>query len=94
MAELDLATSELPNDAELMANIALVQLRQGKFDEAVQIFRRPPKLDPLESRPSFELALPILPDSMRRFTDAEQSVNRAIALDPKRGWTSIPEKLR
>lgn len=83
MAELNMAFSELHNDADLMANIALVEWRQGKFDEAEENFRKAAESDPLNAdlhswRSQFFRF-------MRRFADAEQSINRAIALDPKRG---------
>lgn len=83
MAELELASAELHNDADLMANIALVQWRQGKFDEAGANFQKAAESDPLN--PDLHSWRSQFFRFMRRFADAEQSVNRAIALDPKRG---------
>jgi tetratricopeptide (TPR) repeat protein len=83
MTELDRATSELHNDADLVTNIALVEWRQGKFDEADENFRKAVDLDPLN--PSVHSWRSQFFRFRRMFADAEQSINRAIALDPKRG---------
>jgi tetratricopeptide (TPR) repeat protein len=83
MTELDRATSELHNDADLVTNIALVQWRQGKFDEADENFRKATDLDPLN--PAVHSWRSQFFRFRRMFPDAERSINRAIALDPKRG---------
>ncbi len=82
MSELTQATSELHNDADLLASIALVQFRQGKFDEADDSFRKAVELDPLNS--AVHASRSEFYRFRRMFNEAEQSVNRAITLDPKR----------
>ncbi len=82
MSELNLANSELHNDADLVTNIALVQWRQGKFDEAGENFRKAAELDPLN--PVLHSFRSQFFRFMRNFPEAERSINRAIALDPKR----------
>ncbi len=83
MTELNRATSELHNDADLVTNIALVQWRQGKFEEADENFRKAADLDPMN--PIVHSWRSQFFRFRRMFPEAEQSVNRAIALDPKRG---------
>ncbi len=82
MTELNRAASELHNDADLVTNVALVQWRQGKFDEAEENLRKATDLDPLN--PALHSWRSQFFRFMRRFPEAQQSVNRAIALDPKR----------
>jgi len=82
MAELSQASSELHNDADLVTNIALVQWRQGKFDESDENFQKATELDPLN--PALYSWRSQFFRFRRMYVDAEQSVDRAIALDPKR----------
>ena len=80
MTELNRAYSELRGDAELLTNIAVVQLRQGRFQEADDNFRKATDLDPLNP---VIYALHSRVFAFRRmYADAEQSIDRAIALDP------------
>jgi serine/threonine protein kinase/tetratricopeptide (TPR) repeat protein len=90
MTELNLAFSELPSDAELVTNIALVQWRQGRFAEATENFRKATELDPLN--PAIHSWRSEFFRFRRMFSEAEQSVDRAIALDPKRPYSYL-EKL-
>lgn len=83
MSALNRASSELHNDADLVTNIALVQWRQGKFEEADENLRKAADLDPLN--PALHSWRSQFFRFMRKYPEAEQSVDRAIALDPKRG---------
>jgi tetratricopeptide (TPR) repeat protein len=79
--EFDRAFSELKGDAGLLTSIALVQWRQGRLDEAADNYSRAAELDPLNaavhaSRANFLIF-------RLQFNEAEQSINRAIALEPK-----------
>jgi tetratricopeptide (TPR) repeat protein len=82
LTELSRATSELRNDADLIANIAFVQFRQGKFAEASENFQKAVEFDPLN--PTVHASRSEFFRFSRMYEEAEQSVNRAIALDPKR----------
>ena len=82
MNEFNLAYSELRGDADLVYNIAIVQLRQGRLDEADENFRKATDLDPLNS--ALHTVRSQLFSFKRMFVEAEQSIDRAIALDPKR----------
>lgn len=82
LTELNRAVSELHNDADLIGNIAFVQFRQGKFDEASENYRKAAELDPLN--PAVHRSRSELFRFKRMFAEAEQSIDRAIALDPQR----------
>ncbi len=75
------AASELRSDAELLSNIAMVQWRKGMISEPNDNFTKASELDPLNSavhsrRSGFFM-------HMRMFAESEESINRAIALDPE-----------
>jgi|GEM_PF-7044578 len=90
MTELNLAFSELHSDADLVANIAFVHFRQGRFDEADESFSKAAELDPLN--PAIHAWRSQFFRFRRMFSEAEQSVDRAISLDPKRPYYYL-EKL-
>ncbi len=82
LIELNRATLELHNDADLVANIAFVQFRQGKFEEASANFEKAVEFDPLN--PAVYASRSEFFRFNRMYAEAEQSINRAIALDPRR----------
>jgi serine/threonine protein kinase/tetratricopeptide (TPR) repeat protein len=82
LTELNQATSELRNDADLIANIAFAQFRQGRFEEALANFAKAVELDPLN--PTVHASRSEFLRFNRMYAEAEESIDRAIALDPKR----------
>jgi serine/threonine protein kinase/tetratricopeptide (TPR) repeat protein len=82
LAELNRAYSELHGDADLVINIALVQFRQGKFDEADENFRKATDLDPLN--PSVYMWHCDFYRFMRKYAEARECIDRALALDSSR----------
>lgn len=82
LTELNRAYSELQGDADLVVNIALVQFRQGRFDEADENFRKAAELDPLN--PVVHWWRCDFFRFERKFEEANQSIDRAISLDPSR----------
>jgi tetratricopeptide (TPR) repeat protein len=82
LEEFNLAKTELHNDADLLSDIALVQMRQGDFDEALENYSKAAEVDPLN--PSIHADRSLCLSFVRQFQEAEQSINRAIALDPSR----------
>jgi len=76
-----MAESELYNDPELLHVISIVQIQQGKFKEALENRSKAAELDPLNARRHAAHAAVL--QSLRRFTEAEESINRAIALEPE-----------
>ncbi|MEE9554053.1 MAG: protein kinase [candidate division Zixibacteria bacterium] len=76
-----MAKSELHNDPELLHSISSAQARQGKFEEALKNRKKAAELDPLNARRHAAIASVLR--SLRRFNEAEQTINRAIALEPE-----------
>lgn len=81
LAELNRAVSELHGDAEVLSNIALVQWRKGMINEPDENFKKACELDPLN--PSVHAMQSGFFSYRRMYAEAEKSINRAIALDPK-----------
>ncbi|MDH3890465.1 MAG: tetratricopeptide repeat-containing serine/threonine-protein kinase [candidate division Zixibacteria bacterium] len=75
------AKSELYNDPELLNAISNVQIEQNYLEEALVNRSKAADLDPLNPRRHSNLARVLR--SLRRFSEAEQSINRAIALNPE-----------
>jgi len=80
--QFQLARSEMHNDADLLGEIGLVQMRQGRFEESKENNERAAELDPLN--PVVHANLANCLRFTRSFDEAEKAVDRAIALDPSR----------
>ncbi len=80
MREFEIAKAELPNDPEILSSIAFVQMRQGRFAEALGNYRRSAELNPLEARMHADLANCLM--FTRSFDEMETAIDRAIALEP------------
>jgi serine/threonine protein kinase/tetratricopeptide (TPR) repeat protein len=80
LEEFNKAGSDTHNNADLLAAIALVQMRQGIFYESVKNLRRAADLDPLNPQMHYSLAECLW--ITQSFTDAITSFDRAIALEP------------
>jgi len=78
--EFAAAQSEIHSDADLIAAIAYVHLRQGLFLEAQAGFRKAVELDPLNAFNHFMLANCL--SFTRDFEEALAVAERAISLDP------------
>jgi Tfp pilus assembly protein PilF len=81
LASLDLAVSELSGDVEVLTSIAMVQWRKGMIAEPEENFRKACELDPLNS--GVHARLSGFLGYLRMYSEAEQSINRAIGLEPK-----------
>lgn len=79
--EFNKAETEINNDPDLLDAIALVQMRQGHFQESAQKFIKAAELDPLNPSRHRSVALPLR--FMRSFDESDNALDRAIALDPK-----------
>jgi non-specific serine/threonine protein kinase len=80
LEEFNRARSEMHNNSDLLAAMALVQMRQGNFHEGAENFRRAADLDPLNPFKHYSLA-----ECLRfthSFNEAGMSFDRAIALEP------------
>ena len=80
LQEYSRAKSEMHNNSDLLNKIAYVYLRQGRFEESKELLQKAVELDPLNSELHLELTQPLR--FLRDFKQAEQSINRAIALEP------------
>jgi serine/threonine-protein kinase len=75
-----IASKGQPNDAELADVMGLVLRRQGRWHEAVASLERASSLDPRSGFVLTDLGEAYL--MMRRYTEAEQALDRAAALGP------------
>ncbi len=80
MREFDAARSEEPANAELLWAIGSVQRRQGRFEEALESFRRAADLDPRNHLFVFETGGTL--NMLRRIDEALVYVDQAVALAP------------
>jgi eukaryotic-like serine/threonine-protein kinase len=80
LAEFSIAGRSLPNDADLMEAIGLVQRRQGKWQEALASLKRAVELDPRSYGKLIDLAETT--SLVRDYPRAEQLADRAIVLAP------------
>ena len=84
LEEFNMAKSELHNDADLLVDIALVLMRQGKFLEAQEHYRNAINLDPLNALKYMRLSKCLM--YTNSWDEAELAINRAVALRPKNHW--------
>ena len=84
LEEFNMAKSELHNDADLLVDIALVLMRQGKFLEAQEHYRNAINLDPLNALKYMRLSNCLM--FTNSWDEAELAINRAVALRPKNHW--------
>jgi tetratricopeptide (TPR) repeat protein len=77
---LRIAKTGLPNDPEALELQALMDRRQGRFQEAVTGLKAALELDPRNPQPNSDLAVTLL--GLRQFRDAGQAYDRLIKLVP------------
>jgi tetratricopeptide (TPR) repeat protein len=80
LEEFAIARKSQPNNRDVLTYIGLVQIRQGKFEEALANIKRATELDPLSNRLSGELGGTF--ELMRNYPEAMRYYNRAISLAP------------
>ena len=79
--ELMTAHRLIPNSAEIVQLLALLERRLGRFEEAVTLQRRALQLSPRDASLMIQLAGSYR--AMRRFDEAERIINQALALQPQ-----------
>jgi serine/threonine protein kinase/cytochrome c-type biogenesis protein CcmH/NrfG len=79
-AELDLARSTLPNNAEIYWLIASIDRRQARWSEAIRTFERGRELDPRNV--SIVLETAFTHSGLRRFAESRQLLERALSVSP------------
>jgi TolB-like protein/Tfp pilus assembly protein PilF/predicted Ser/Thr protein kinase len=78
LAEFAIAQKALPNDAASTAAVAVIQRRQGKWDESIANFEKAMQLDPLNSNELMSLAETYM--ITHRWDDALRAYDRIIYL--------------
>lgn len=80
LGHFTIALKSQPNNADVYAAVALVQKRQGKWEESIKNYKRATTIDPLSPIKALEAGRTHL--YMRNYTEAEKQIGRAIALNP------------
>src|SRR5262249_28309553 len=80
LAEFTIAQRRLPNNADVVEAIGLIQRRQGKWQDAVASLKRAAELDPLSYANLIELGETY--NLIRDYPQAERVIDRAITLAP------------
>jgi len=86
-AELELARRTLPNDATVYFETALVDVRQGRWTEALRSFERAIEPDPRNVK--YLTTIAEICSNMRRYGEADRLGRRALALSPHDTWLRI-----
>jgi TolB-like protein/Tfp pilus assembly protein PilF len=80
LAELELARQTLPNDARVFLWKALIERRQGRWEEAIQNLERGSELDP---RNVFTLGQTAQSyQALRRYAEEKATCDRLLAIEP------------
>jgi TolB-like protein/DNA-binding winged helix-turn-helix (wHTH) protein len=85
LAELELARRSLPNDPQILYLGALIQRRQGRWEESIQDFQRALELDPRNLVMLQQLALSY--HDLSRYADEKSVLDRALAIEPNDATT-------
>lgn len=91
LEEFAIAQERQPNNSRLIAAVAWVQRRQGKWDEAIANFRKVIKLDPRDAWINSELASTLV--SVRQYAEADEFFDRAIDIAPDLRWTYFQKSM-
>jgi eukaryotic-like serine/threonine-protein kinase len=78
--ELEIAHQGLPNQADVMIDLAAAHRRLGGFEKSIDIFREAHALEPQNAAPSFEIGVSLT--YLRRFEEGEASFRQSMALAP------------
>ena len=81
LAEFEQAQRDLPNDSAVLGAIAFIHRRQGKWNEALEGLEQAEVLDPRNSLWFCERGNTFA--QLRRYTQAEEEYDRAMAVDPQ-----------
>ena len=80
LAELTVAHERAPNDGNILLAIGLVQRRQGKLDESIEVQHQSAKLDPLNEDIWVNLGRSYR--GIRKFDEARSMFDRALTIAP------------
>jgi TolB-like protein/class 3 adenylate cyclase/Tfp pilus assembly protein PilF len=79
--EFAIAQKGLPNDSEVLLSVGAIQRRRGKWAESTANLEKAASLDPKSSWPLQNLAFNY--EMTRDYAKANETVDRALAIDPK-----------
>ena len=92
LREFEIAQRGLPNESEVYLAIGAIQRRQGKWVESTANLQKAASLNPKDTWPLQNLAFNY--QMLRDFRKANQTVDHALALDPKAfGLLEVKSKL-
>lgn len=77
------AEKKLPSNSEVLARIAAIWRRQGKFEAAAERFKKAFELDPQAADLAWEIGVTL--EALGMYADAEVYYNRSISLLPDQG---------
>jgi serine/threonine-protein kinase len=83
LVALEEARKRLPNDGTILAEIAYIWRRQGKWEDAAEQLRKALKLDPKGEPKARELGLTL--SALGRYSEAEPYFDLSISLSPDQG---------
>jgi TolB-like protein/Flp pilus assembly protein TadD len=81
LTEFEIAQRGLPNESEVYLAIGAIQRRQGKWAESTANLEKAASLNPKDTWPLQNLSFNY--QMLRDFRKANQTIDRALALDPK-----------
>jgi TolB-like protein/Tfp pilus assembly protein PilF len=92
LREFEIAQRGLPNESEVYLAIGAIQRRQGKWAESTANLEKAASLNPKDTWPLQNLSFNY--QMLRDFRKANQTIDRALALDPKGfGLLEVKSKL-
>jgi tetratricopeptide (TPR) repeat protein len=91
LKEFSIAAKSLPNDNELLANIAYVWRRQGLFEQAINNLEHALALSPNNASLMTELAHSYL--CIRKYEDVVRYCNQDIRIAPENKWAYLIKAL-
>ena len=91
LAQFTRAQEALPNDPDVIAAIAFIHRRQGKWRLALSELQRVAILDPRNPRRHYEIGVTLT--ELRHYDDAEQQLNQALTIEPN-DYVSLIYKIR
>jgi non-specific serine/threonine protein kinase len=80
LKEFAIAEKDLPDDARILAVVAAINKRQGKFEKTVELYKRAFELSPRDAGLPHEIGCAYM--TTRRYAEAERYYNRSISLAP------------
>jgi serine/threonine protein kinase/tetratricopeptide (TPR) repeat protein len=78
--EFEVVREQLPNQADVIVDIAAAYRRLGDLEKAIELFRQAEALEPSNAAPPFEIGVSL--NYFRRFSEAEAAFRKSMALAP------------